>query len=149
MLKAKARTASGPLYIFGLSDRNVELLIQGDPIAFDGREVGAPAGHRFLIACVETAADLKRHHDHFAAEGLHTHTIGVSRAVLRGLKREPATLPGAQMKLDGDVFLFAGDTEGDMAKALDFHIPEPVSGCRDELDPVTGHVRRVPVEAAS
>lgn len=146
MLKAKARTADGPVYVFGLSDCNVELLRRGDPIFFDGREVQAPTGHWFLIAYAETPGEVRRYHDRFAPPGQHTHTIGISQKVLAGLKLEPVRMPGARMSLDADVLLFAGDTEAALAAALGFAISEPKSGFRDELDPLTGTVRRVPVE---
>lgn len=147
MLKAKVRGPDGPLYVFGLSAENVKRLLQGDPIAFDGREVAAPPGQRFLIAWAETEADIRRQHDHFAVPGLHTHTIGMSRAVLKGLAHEPARMPGARMKLDGDVLIFAGDTEAAMGEALlGIRMPETKSGYRDELDPLTGAMRRIRVE---
>ena len=44
MLKVRA----GDLIVLGLSERNVELLRQGRPIAFDGKDVGLP-GVRFGI----------------------------------------------------------------------------------------------------
>lgn len=150
MLKAKVRGEDGPLYVFGLSARNVELLTRGDPIAFDGSEVQAPPGHRFLIACCETEQDIRRHHDHYAVPGMHTHTIGLSRGCLQSLAREPARMPGAQMKLDGDILVFRGETEAEMGEALlGMRMRDVASGYRDELDLLTGVMRRVPVEPAS
>lgn len=55
MLKAR----SGNLLIFGLSDRNIELLKEGKPIAFDLRELGMQG--RVCIFHGETEAKMQEH----------------------------------------------------------------------------------------
>lgn len=55
MIKARA----GQLVILGLSRRNVELLQEGKPIAFDGAEVGL-GGTRVLIMFGETEDEIAR-----------------------------------------------------------------------------------------
>ena len=43
MLKAKLNTASGrPMFIFGLSRRNAELLLTGKPIAIELEDLNGP-----------------------------------------------------------------------------------------------------------
>lgn len=149
MLKAKAQGKAGPLYIIGLNADNMRELQKRNPISFAGEELGVP-GHWFLLAAVRDADDLKRHHDHFAVEGKHNHTIGIDKSAWATLKRgEAVTLPGLRMKMDGDIVLMIGETNEELAEALDVEITETPSGYRDELDPVTGMIIRKKVEKPS
>lgn len=54
MLKARA----GDRFVFGLSARNIELLMNGQPIDVDLRELGCSSGH-VLIFYGKTEADMK------------------------------------------------------------------------------------------
>lgn len=58
MLKA----VSGKLIFLGLSDANLERLKAGQPIAFNGSEIGFP-GHTFCILAGATEADILREID--------------------------------------------------------------------------------------
>jgi hypothetical protein len=59
MIKAKANGINGPLYIFGLSDGNIERLREGKPIVFDMSSVGGRAGETVCIMWGKTEADMK------------------------------------------------------------------------------------------
>jgi hypothetical protein len=54
MLKAR----SGDRFVFGLSARNIELLMNGHPIDVDLKELGCSSGH-VLIFYGKTEADMK------------------------------------------------------------------------------------------
>ncbi len=57
MLKAKATLGDGSsLIIFGLSDRNLELLREGRPIQFDGQKLGING--QVVILYGRTEADI-------------------------------------------------------------------------------------------
>jgi hypothetical protein len=54
MLKARA----GDRFVFGLSAKNIELLMNGHPIDIDLRELGCTSGH-VLIFYGKTEGDMK------------------------------------------------------------------------------------------
>jgi len=54
MLKARA----GDRFVFGLSAKNIELLMDGRPIDIDLKELGCDSGH-VLIFYGKTEADMK------------------------------------------------------------------------------------------
>ncbi len=151
MLKIKTEDKDGrPIYLMGLSPMNMQVLKKGDPISFDGNAIGAPPGHWFLIAYVRDAADLKRHHDHFAVPGKHNHTIGIDRSAWESLsKGDLVRMPGTRMQLDGDIVLVCGVDTHQIAAAVGIDVAPLPSGYRDELDPVTGQVVRKPEDKSS
>jgi len=55
MLKARV----GDKYVFGLSAKNVERLMDGQPILIDMRELGLESGH-VMIFYGKTEADMQR-----------------------------------------------------------------------------------------
>lgn len=60
MIKAGGKVSEGaltrPLMVLGLSRRNTELLLEGKPITFDGKEIGIDC--RVVILGNETETDL-------------------------------------------------------------------------------------------
>jgi len=64
MIKAKTTDRDGyPVFIFGLSDGNLELLRQGRPIAVDLRELGARGSVVIMWGATEEAiqAEMGKH----------------------------------------------------------------------------------------
>jgi hypothetical protein len=149
MLKARARGKDGrPLYVLGLSQLNVAKLLKGRPIVFDGSELGL-AGKHFLIAHAETnkqALALSKQHGQGDPRKLVALCLG--RSALEQLRVETVELDGAPFKIDGTIMLVYGDTEQTLGAVLGFDLAPLPPGYRDDLDPLTGLVRRRRVEDA-
>lgn len=112
MIKAQARSASGPVVLLGLSHLNLEALSAHDPIAFPKADVGLAEGV-FYMACLEDAPAL--------AAGPDDVVVSIDADGMEALYGgDVLRLDGAELGLAADVtvLVFSGPDEDHMVAMI-------------------------------
>ena len=116
MLKAMAKTDSGALLVFGLSNGNIKRLRRNEPIVFQAADVGLDSGETFIIS-YKFNGKCAVPHPHPENMAL----IGLSDASLKVMREKWIYLDAGKFR----IVLFQGSREEDMERMLSqFITPE-------------------------